>query len=107
MEPHADAKFKRESQGHSDKCGTQHKSVQMTGEKQSQMDRPRTARRPQARPCRPARVRPTVDATPQACKPVSMLPRTPPRALSKHPEDPLRLPSPALTLGPSALFALP
>lgn len=37
IEPQTDAKFKRESQGNSDKGGIQHKSIQMTGEKQSQM----------------------------------------------------------------------
>lgn len=37
MEPQTDAKFKRESQGNSDKWGIQHKRIQTTGEKQSQM----------------------------------------------------------------------
>lgn len=39
MDPQTDAKFKRESQGNSDGGGggIQHKSIQMTGEKQSQM----------------------------------------------------------------------
>lgn len=37
MEPPTDARFKRESQGNSDKRGTQHKSIQLMGEKQSQM----------------------------------------------------------------------
>ena len=38
IEPQTDARFKRESQGNSDKWEIQHKSFQMTGEKQSQMD---------------------------------------------------------------------
>lgn len=38
IEPQTDAKFKRESRGNSDKREIQHKSFQMTGEKQSQMD---------------------------------------------------------------------
>lgn len=91
MEPHADAKFKRESQGHSDKCGTQHKSIQMTGEKQNQMDRPpRPARLPQAcwaqaaRSCRPAGSTPTADATPLAWNTVSTLPQTLPRVLRRR-----------------------
>lgn len=37
MDPQTDAKFKRESQGNSDKRGIQHKRIQTTGEKQSQM----------------------------------------------------------------------
>lgn len=39
MEPPTDARFKRESQGNSDTQGTQHKSIQMVGEKHSQMGR--------------------------------------------------------------------
>lgn len=37
MEPPTDAKFKRESQGPSDKQGVERKNIQMTGEKQSHM----------------------------------------------------------------------
>lgn len=91
MEPHADAKFKKEPQGHSDKCGTQHKSIQMTGEKQNQMDRPpRPARPPQACSaqvacsCRLAGSTPTTDATPLAWNTVSTLPQTLPRVLRRR-----------------------
>lgn len=115
MEPHADAKFKRESQGHSDKCGTQHKSVQMTGEKQSQMDRPpRPARLPQARlaqtgrSCRPARVRPDCGRHSPSLGPRLHVTPDSPQSPQQAPAESAPPPESCSDSGtPSALFALP
>lgn len=55
MEPAADARFKRESQGNSDTRGTQHKSIQMIGKNRARWaGPPQPARLSQASPAQAA-----------------------------------------------------
>lgn len=112
MGPQTDAKFKKESQGNCEKQGIQHKSVQMTGEKQRQMGPASLTSK--VATSQPAKARPRAPAQPprhalcpecplpltQARPPPSMNPGTllPPTGFHSGPWDGLT-PLPAGPLG--------